>query len=154
IATLLPSLQISPAVSNLAVGNSVTFSASGGIGAYTFRILSGDGTINASSGLYTAVGSSGSVTLSVEDEAGHNSEARITVTDAIQISPSPITLAANNSISFSAMGGVGTYSYSVVSGGGSIHPVSGVYTAPPISGSATVRVVDSLGNISNSLVTI
>lgn len=52
----------------------------------------------------------------------------------------------NRSTSFSGTGGVPPYTYSVVPGGagGSIGSLTGIYTSPLVSGSDTIKVVDSL----------
>ncbi len=144
------SLQISPASKTLAVGNSFTFTASGGVFPYTFTANSGS--IDASTGAYTAPASSGSATVTVTDALGNTSSSTVTINPALQITPSSKTLAANNVFVFSASNGVSPYTYSV--NNGSINASTGSYTAPASSGSATVTVTDSMGNTSSSTVTI
>jgi hypothetical protein len=46
------------------------------------------------------------------------------------------------------------YTYAMVSGVGSIHPTSGVYSAPPTPGAAVVKVTDSIGNVDQATVTV
>jgi len=66
------------------------------------------------------------------------------LTDSLAIVPASKTLAVGNGVAFSATGGQAPYAYSVVSsGGGSIHPATGVYTAPEVPGTYTIRVTDS-----------
>lgn len=58
------------------------------------------------------------------------------------------------SFAFSATGGVAPHSYAITAGAGSIDASTGLYTAPAATGTATVRVTDSLGNASSSTITI
>ncbi|MBI3556878.1 MAG: hypothetical protein HY074_11495 [Deltaproteobacteria bacterium] len=152
--TVNGALAISPSTFTLAINNTKTFSASGGVTPYTFSITSGGGSINSATGLYTAPGLTGSATVMVTDSLGNTSSASVTINPALAISPTSFTLAVGNSKTFSATGGVTSYTFSITAGGGSINSVSGVYTAPGISGSATVTVTDSVGNTANAAVTI
>lgn len=152
--TISAGVQISPATITLAVNNTTTFSASGGSAPYTYSIFSGSGSVNASTGAFTAPASAGTTTVRVTDNIGNTSDATVTVNAALQISPSSQTLTPNQTVTFSTTGGVSPFTYSVFSGVGSINSASGLYTAPAGSGSAVVRVTDSLGNTSNANVTI
>lgn len=152
--TINNSLGISPATKTLAVNNTFTFAGLGGSPSYSYSIVSGGGSINSSTGLFTAPASAGTTVLRVTDSSLNTATATVTVNAALAISPASKTLAVNNQFTFSAAGGVSPYTYSVVSGGGSIVSATGVYTAPASSGAATVRVTDSIGNTSNSTVTI
>lgn len=147
-------LGISPAAVTLAVNNTQTFSALGGSGPFTYSIVSGGGSINSSTGLFTAPATAGSVTVRVTDSLAATATATVTVNAALAISPATKTLAVNNSFTFSATGGVSPYTFSVFSGGGSINSTTGAYTAPASGGAVVVRVTDSFGNISSSTVTI
>lgn len=152
--TITNGLGISPASTTLAVNNSATFSALGGSSPFTFSVFSGGGLVNASTGVYTAGGAAGTAMVRVTDSLGATANATVTVNAALAISPASLSLAVNNPFTFSSSGGVSPYTYSVFSGGGSINSSTGVYTAPATAGSATIRVTDGLGNISNSTVTI
>ncbi len=147
-------LVISPSSYTLAVNNTYTFTASGGEAPYTFSIQSGSGSVNSSTGLYTAPATAGSVVVRVTDNNGQTADATVTVNPALAISPASVTIALNGTQAFSATGGVTPYSYSVVSGGGTIDPLSGMYTAPGTAGSVTVRVTDARSNTSDSTVTV
>lgn len=147
-------LGISPAAITLAVNNTTTFSGSAGAPGYSFSIVSGGGTINAVSGLFTAPAVTGSTVVRVTDSLAATADATITINAALAISPATKTLAVNNIFTFSATGGVSPYTYSIFSGGGSINATSGAYTAPAAPGSATVRVIDGYGNTSDATVTI
>lgn len=152
--TVTAGLGISPAAVTLAVNNTRTFSATGGSAPFTYSIVSGGGTVNSSTGLYTAPASAGSAVVRVTDSLSATSDSTVTINAALAISPTSKTLAVNNSFTFSATGGVSPYTYSIVSGGGTINSSSGLYTAPASAGAVTLRVTDNLGNVSNSTVTI
>ena len=74
---------------------------------------------------------------------------------ALSVSPSATVLPTLNSISFSAVGGVGPYVYAVVSGPGTGSIDSaGVYTAPLAACSAIIRVTDKTGKSVDAAVTV
>ncbi len=152
--TITSGLSISPASTTLAVNNTITFTGSSGSSPYTYSVVSGTGTINSSTGVYTAPASSGSATVRVTDSLSVTADASVTINPALAITPSSKVLAVNNTFAFSANDGVSPYTFSIVSGGGSIDSSSGLYTAPATAGSVTVRVTDGRGNTSNSAVTI
>jgi hypothetical protein len=73
------SLQISPVAVTLVVGTTCNFSARGGLPPYSFAVVSGSGSINASSGLYTAPATPSSEIIQVQDSEGATSQAVATV---------------------------------------------------------------------------
>lgn len=70
------------------------------------------------------------------------------------ISPVAITVAANNTVNFTASGGSGSYSYSIFSGVGTILALTGNYTAAASAGTSVVRVIDGQGRYADAIVTI
>ncbi|HEY6248538.1 MAG TPA: hypothetical protein VI685_01180 [Candidatus Angelobacter sp.] len=98
------SLAISPASATVNAGGSQTFAASGGASPYTFSFVTNHsgGTINATTGLYSA-GCTGGVTdtVRVTDHAGNTSDAAVTVNNSSssisfvqQVSPGYVTAAS------------------------------------------------------------
>lgn len=152
--TVEDSLLIIPTAKTLSSAESFTFSASGGSTPYSYSLVSGSGSINSSSGLYTAPGSSGLATVRVTDASGNTKDAQISILSPLSISPPTISLIKNGSITFTASGGAGPYAFSVTTGSGSINSASGVFTAPATAGATTVRVADSLGSSKDATVTI
>lgn len=75
---------------------------------------------------------------------------------AIQLLSNSLALAPSTIIPFSAAGGTGPYTFTVLEGGvgGFINPVSGLYTAPAAYGSDLIQVEDSLGDFTNVRVLI
>ncbi len=145
-------LTISPTTVSLATGQTMTFSAGGGVEPYAYSVLSGGagGSIIAA-GLYTAPASAGTDTVRVTDEASRTSDTTITVFFPLTIVPTEVTVQTGGTYTFTESGGVPPYSYSAVSGA---VDSGGVYTAPLAAGTDTVGVVDSIGNASTAVVTV
>lgn len=72
----------------------------------------------------------------------------------VVLSPSNPQVGINTATTFAASGGFAPYTYSIISGGGSINSSTGEYTAPGAAGSATIQVQDSQGNIATTTATI
>ncbi|MCM2323106.1 MAG: hypothetical protein NDJ90_07565, partial [Oligoflexia bacterium] len=147
-------LAITPSTMMLLKGTQMPFAASGGLAPYTFAVISGQGDVEASAGLYEAPSAAGTATVRVSDALGGSAEAAVTIYDGLTISPFTKVLAVNGSATFSASGGLAPYAYSVHSGGGSITASGGAYTAPAAPGVATIRVTDAAFNTSDATVTI
>jgi len=65
-------------------------------------------------------------------------------------------IALNTSTPFAGSGGTPPYTYSVLGGGagGTIDPSTGLYTAPSVSGSDTIHVVDSLSATAQATISV
>ena len=142
-------VAISPATAEVTVGGARAFTASGGNPPYVFTIVSGDGVM--SDAVYTAPAWEGAVVVRVTDAFGVTSDAAITVVAAVQIDPDRLTLLGGESVTFSASGGSGGYTYTKIGGGGTL--VGATFTAPGYAGNSYVRVRDSAGRTDQALVT-
>lgn len=71
----------------------------------------------------------------------------------LQINPQSLQLISATTQQFTASKGSAPYTYSVVSGGGSI-TTAGLFTAPSTNSTVTVRVTDSLGGTSDATVRV
>jgi hypothetical protein len=145
VISTLP-LAISPANVTMVVGRSVTFSTYGGDPPYAFSATAGTITpIDVDEARFDAPGSPQTVTITVSDDSSTTASATVTIeaTSPLSLSPSSIALLVNNSVAFEAFGGVEPYTYSRVSGVGTIDSATGEYTAPESAGSAIVQVIDS-----------
>ncbi len=160
--TVGPGVSISPGSPSSPPKGGIAFSASGGSGTgFTWSLTTNasGGAINPTTGAYTA-GAVGSVvdTVSVVDSLGNTASTTVSVGAVVAISPSAPTTPPLGGVSFSASGGSGTgwvWSISVDNSGGTINAGSGAYTAGATGGvTDTVHVVDSLGNVANTIVTV
>jgi hypothetical protein len=127
-------------------GTPQTLIPTGGSGPYTFLVLSGAGTVDASTGVFTAPTQAGSSVVQVTDAAGETAQVTINNNVALAIAPESITVTAGagQTSPFSGVGGTPPYTYALVSGPGSLS-ATGIYSSANTSGSAVVRVTDSLG---------
>ncbi|MDR3608675.1 MAG: hypothetical protein P4M08_15030 [Oligoflexia bacterium] len=156
-------LTISPTSQTVTGGSTLQFTATGGTSPYIFTIASGGGSINSSTGLFTAPTIAATVTVTVIDSSSKGSSASATVTvssttssnsGSLTVSAASSNIAPSSTDQFTASGGVSPYSYSLVAGSGSVSPSTGLYTASSASGSAEIAATDSAGNIAYAIVTI
>lgn len=140
-------LALSVAEISLYAGGTYALSATGGVPPYQYSVSQGSGTIDASSGLYTAPAQPGTETVRVTDLVDSTSEATVHVLAPISftISPSSVTLGVGTSITFTAAGGVPPIVFSIVSGSGTVDAGTGLYTAPAAPGTELVRATDAQG---------
>ncbi|MBI9099237.1 MAG: hypothetical protein JEY91_12200 [Spirochaetaceae bacterium] len=156
-------LNLSPESAQVVILETIAFTATGGIPPYTYSIQNGLGTINSSSGVFTAPATSGSCTILVSDTSGLTDTASVAIIDstgpppALGITPSSIGIYSGNSVTFNAVGGTGPFTYSLLTPiGGTGEFLSGnIYTAPgDTAGTALVRVTDSLSSTADAAVTV
>lgn len=77
-------LEISPVSSTMSVSTNQTFTATGAAhGVRTFSIISGGGSINAATGVYTAPGTTGSAIIRVTDGRGRTADASVSIVTTI-----------------------------------------------------------------------
>jgi hypothetical protein len=131
-----------------------TFSATGGEAPYTYDVTSGAGSIDASSGVYTAGPTAGATTVRVSDHGGHTAAAAVTINGALGLNPSPATVAAGATLMLTPSGGTAPYTLALIAGDGSFDSTTHIYTAPAATGTATVSVKDSLGTQATVVVNI
>ena len=139
--TINPALSISLAESLIQVGDTDQATASGGLGAITYSI-SGNGTINASTGLVTAT-QSGSATVTARDTNGHSVTASLTIHEALASAAAHAVVQAGDTDALTTTGGVGSYHYSA-SGPATVNG-SGLVTTSA-AGTAIVTVTDDRGH--------
>jgi alpha-tubulin suppressor-like RCC1 family protein len=146
-------LRIIPDSLRLTATSSLAFAATGGTAPYRFEVVQGTGSVNATSGLFTADTSAGTAVVRVVDSGGFTSQAVVTIYAKPSISLATVSIEEYGRISYSTSGGTPPLVYSVVSGGGSVNSETGAYKAGA-TGAATVRVTDALGFTSESAVTV
>ena len=143
--TINPSLIITPQIQTIGFGEQINYNTTGGDFPYTYSILTGSGSINSSSGSFIGPSSIGSSVVRVTDNSGNSVDSIVTIVDSPQIDRPTDKIAINRSITFSATNGSPTYTFSIVSGGGSIHPTVGTFTAPNDVDTTVIRVTDVNG---------
>lgn len=77
------SLSISPSSADLNLGGTVTFTGVDGTAPYRYTLLDGEGSLNETSGLFTAEGFSGTAVVEVTDSAGATARAQVVVNSAL-----------------------------------------------------------------------
>jgi hypothetical protein len=162
----LASLSISPNPQTLAVNGTQQYTAvgrdfTGAIVAVTptWSIVAGGGAINSGSGMFTAGTSPATFTNTVTATSGDLSATATVIVTAgplatITVTPSPATLAISTTQQFTAVGKDAsgnvvpiTPSWSVVAGGGSIAPTTGLFTAGSTTGSYANTIRASVGSL-------
>ncbi len=168
---VLSSLVISPNPATVAAGGTVQFSAMGtdftgrqatpNAGAVVWSVASGGGTINSSTGLFTASTTPGTYTNTIVATCrGITATATVVVTAGplatITVTPNPVTLAINATQQYTAVGKDAfgnvvaiTPVWSIVAGGGTIS-TSGLFTAGTTPGTFTNTVRAASGSIAGT----
>jgi hypothetical protein len=148
-------LTLSPVSAILNIHNRIEFSAFGGQPPYAYSVVSGPGVINPVNGQYLANATPGLATVRVTDGASMIAESTVEVLAPFAIDPEEATVSATSTCAFSASGGKPPYSYALLSPAlGTIDPENGLYTAPSLAGSDTVRVTDAIGNSADAELTV
>ena len=148
-------ISISPTSATLNEGETVQLTGSGGVPIYSYRIVTGSGSIDSSTGLYDSTGvGSGSAVVEVKDSVGNNAYSAIAINPSLAISPQLQTIGFSEQISFSSSGGSTPYTYSILSGSGTIGASTGVYISGTINDTVVVRVTDNISNIVDATITI
>lgn len=157
----VPQLAIVPSAVTLKFTDTVMFGATGGVPPYLFSVASGAGTINSSTGTYTAPSAPGTTIIQVTDKRGSTNSATVTITPTspLILTPTSATLNSGGTLTFIATGGTAPYTFSITSAGSSppaptINAATGVYTAGSNLGVDTIRVTDSTSAIATASVTV
>lgn len=147
-------LNLSPSFQYVPFGSSYQFLASGGSAPYLFSVSeSAFGSIT-SSGLFTASpNNAGLVTVQVTDSIGNYRISNVLVDYAFNLTPSSNTVFSTQTKQLKAAGGIAPYSYSLLSGSGSVSS-AGLFSAVWQVGTSIVRAIDSVGNTSDSVMNI
>lgn len=85
---------------------------------------------------------------------GDQLEAQIGDADSLSIFPNALGVSFNTSYALLANGGSLPYTFSILSGSGEVNAMTGLVTAKEESGELIVRVTDSVGNTSDSVLTM
>lgn len=127
------------------ISGQIQLSATGGTTPYEFSILSGEGFINSTTGLFTAGNTQGSVVVKVTDHLGLTAQLQLSIFPTLTLNPSVSNLHYNESLAMSPAGGLPPYTFSILSGSGTLGSASGLFTAPSSGALTVVQVMDSQG---------
>jgi hypothetical protein len=157
--TVSSALSLTASSANVRVGQTKLVLANGGVGPYTYTVLQsnqgsvvGSGTI----GTYTApadLALGSVVTIAASDSLGHQSQLSLNLYEPLQIQPSNISVAKNNSKNFTASGGALPLVWGVSVNGGTI-TTGGYYTASSTVGTYSISLTDAENNQAFAAVTI
>ena len=143
-------LKLSPASATIDHNTNQDITASGGVPPYSFQIESGPGELLLSESVvrYVApLNTSGLAVIKVTDSTGKMERSSLTILGPLTLAPLSLFLSPGRSQSFTATGGTGLYTFSIVPevGGLTISP-TGLLSAAnvPVNtrASVTVRVTD------------
>lgn len=146
-------LTITPTTKNMAINTSFKFTGAGGVGSLTYSKVSGAGSINSTSGTFTAPGTASTTIVRVNDSAGHNADATINVTPPLSLTAGTGVVNTDTNVAFTPSGGLSPYGFSLQSGSVGTILADGTFFSNS-AGNATVVVTDSLGNTANASIII
>ncbi len=113
-------LSLTPLEPQLVAGSQLDFTADGGTPPYMFAVASGLGSINASSGLYTAPDQPESAAVKVTDHKGRTTETPVSIKPStLMLSPDHVSIFQGSSVVITGSGGTLDYTGSA-SGGGTL----------------------------------
>ena len=150
-----PGVSIAPTAPATPPRGSITLVATGGSNTgFTFTWVSNEsgGTLDSTTGLYTAGGQTSAVDIvSVTDSLGNSATVSIAVGDGLAVNPTQSSVAPRGTVQLVAAGGSGTgYTFVVTvnaSTGATVDAATGLYTAGTTGNvDDVVTVTDSLGN--------
>lgn len=153
-------VSVVPAAVSVLTSGTQTFSASGGSGtsgSYSWSVSNAAlGSIDPSTGLFTAGATAGTLTVTATDAVGNTGTSSVTVTTAIiSISPLNLTIVRGGTQTFTATGGAGTYTWVVSDPAlGTIVSTTGAFTARNTAGTMTVTAIDTTGVTGTATVVI
>ena len=152
----LPALVINPAAVLAYHNDVISFEADGGLAPYGFSLESGGGAVSVSptGGSCTAPTGSTTAVIRLTDAVGTevDATAQIVAPGSLIINPPTAAIDEYGAVSFAAMGGAPAYTFSILSGPGSVDPGTGAFT-PAGAGVTVVRVTDTFPSTADASVT-
>ncbi len=160
--TVTAGVGISPQSASTPPLGNVAFSASGGTGtgfAWSITVNNSSGaTINPTTGAYKAGTVQAVDTVQVVDSLGNVATAQVTVTNALAVTPSAVSVAPKQTQVFAASGGSGAgivWTLLTNNSGATFDAATATYTAGATGGVADqVRATDSLGATATATITV
>ncbi|MGZ3791890.1 MAG: beta strand repeat-containing protein, partial [Bdellovibrio sp.] len=144
-----PAFSIFPTQLNISVDSKDFFTVQGGVPPYSFQILSGLGTIDPQTGVYSSGPQTGIAVVKVTDAQNNSSQANVSISSRLALGSDLQKVAGGGTVTLIASGGVPPYVFSVESGSGtltSINASSSSLVTSLTPGVIQVSVTDALGN--------
>lgn len=138
-------LSLAASKSSVAPGETAYFYASGGVAPYTYLVYSGGGSVDASTGLFTAPAYEASTMVRVTDSAGTIAYYTLSIESSLAMTPASRSVSAGAILQLAASGGAAPYVFEIESGGGTLDSATNVYTAPSYADAVVIRVTDNEG---------
>ncbi|MGZ3770934.1 MAG: hypothetical protein ACXVCP_15000, partial [Bdellovibrio sp.] len=149
IVFVYPSLKLNPSLLNIAVDSIGLFSAQGGVPPYSFDLVSGLGTIDSQTGVYSSGTQIGTAVVRVTDAKNHTSQSTVAINARLDLTADVENIEVGGHVNFTASGGLSPYTFSIVTGSGSLAANGAdkvVLTAGLNAGIVQVEVKDAIGN--------
>jgi alpha-tubulin suppressor-like RCC1 family protein len=143
-ANVYQALSLEIPNTTMVAGTTQTLTGSGGLAPYSYSLSSGGGSFD-SNGSLTAAQTPGDIIVKVSDANGSSSSYLIHVVAGMTANATSFNVFVNQSQQISVSGGIAPYSYSILSGPGSLNG-SGLFQASSTSGVTKINVTDSKSN--------
>ena len=148
----VPQLTLTAPAATLGAGTAQTLTAAGGQTPYVFSIVLGAGSVDSSSGLFTASATAGTTVVEVTDAHGSTAKSSLQIIVVAFVHASA-SVDSGTTTAQSATGGAPPYTYSVLTGGGSIN-ASALFAAPAGPEMVMLKVTDSKGATAQESITV
>jgi len=135
-------LNVTPLINTIDHDQTQQLSPSGGVPPYTFRIVSGSGSVSAG-GLFSPPQAAEANVIELKDSVGNTINSTITSLAPLKLATNPVNPTISDVTTFTASGGVGPYVMQFLSGPGSF--IGTTYTPGATTGSILLKVTDSRG---------
>ncbi len=147
-----PALTLSPNSATVGAGTAQSMAAAGGVPPYSYAVVSGGGSINASTGAFAAPSSGGTTVVQVTDSKGATARSTLTIA-AVGFAHATEAVDSGSTTVHAASGGAPPYTYQVTAGGGIVDG-AGKFTAPVGPVLVTLGVTDSKGATAQESLTV
>ncbi len=131
--TVQQNLSVTSAKRFLVYLESSSVTVTGGVPTVSGAVQSG--ALSIAGTTVTAGSTQGTGSILWTDALGNQSSVNYSIEPPVVASATVTTVTTNGSSTVSAVGGYPTYVFSITSGGGSVNPSTGVFTAPSVPGS-------------------
>jgi hypothetical protein len=142
------SLSLSAELSEIVVSSNLQLEATGGVPPYVFSLENSlvMGSVDSSTGLYTAPSGATLNNILVTDSVGSVAEFLVTVKSALSLTTDSTSSRTGEVKTLTPVGGVSPYIFEILSGSGVVGSETGVFSAPWTVDTSVVQVTDAQSN--------